>query len=39
MPMRSAPPAAQAFHYIPCLNDAPAHADALAALAEKALRA
>ncbi len=27
------------FHYIPCLNDAPAHAAALAALAEKALRA
>ena len=29
----------QKFQYIPCLNDAPAHADALAALAEKALRA
>ncbi|MGO4551001.1 ferrochelatase [Lysobacter sp. 2RAF19] len=29
----------EAFAYIPCLNDAPAHADALAALAEKALRA
>lgn len=29
----------EVFGYIPCLNDAPAHADALAALAEKALRA
>jgi ferrochelatase len=27
-----------ALRYIPCLNDAPAHADALAALAERALR-
>ena len=29
----------EALHYIPCLNDAPAHADALAALADKAMRA
>ena len=29
----------QALHYIPCLNDAPAHADALAALARRALAA
>ena len=28
----------EALRYIPCLNDAPAHADALAALAERALR-
>ena len=27
----------QALHYIPCLNDAPAHADALAALALREL--
>ncbi|WP_036168791.1 ferrochelatase [Noviluteimonas dokdonensis] len=29
----------QAMQYIPCLNDTPAHADALAALCDKALRA
>ena len=29
----------QALHYIPCLNDAPAHADALAALALRELAA
>ena len=29
----------ESLRYIPCLNDAPAHADALAALAERALRA
>jgi ferrochelatase len=29
----------QALRYIPCLNDAPAHADALAAIARKALQA